>query len=226
MKGDDHVAVRMLVCCLVALALPSGAAAADGGSATYTARGATYDFALRNTGTTAWQDFAVIAPAGSQFVGGTTANEGSVHCVVGPPTTITCGPISTAGLGAGSSVDFTAVLQAPVACGAPFGFSVSATGVQPFTRVGDAVFAGSCAPPRLVRAVHVRRNGGVVTLTPPAWSVPPEAVVYRWQRCTGARCAALRGASGKRVRSAHAVRAVVVATFEDGTVLRSVSRRI
>jgi len=211
---------------VLALLAPAAASAADGGAATYTARGATYDFTLRNTGTTAWQAFGVVAPAGGAFVGGTTSNEGSVHCTVGPPTTITCGPISTAGLPAGAAIEFTAVMQAPVACGAPFQFSVSSSGVQPFTQVGDAVFTGSCAPPHLVRATRVRRIGRIVTLVPPAWSVPPEEVAYRWQRCTGSRCIAVHSATGTRISSAHAVRAIVTATFADGTVLRSVSRRI
>src|SRR5581483_4158966 len=135
-ERDDHRRWALLLVLLLvvpALVAPAPAAADDGGRATYTARGATYDFALRNTGTTAWQYFAVVAPPGASFVGGTTAVEGSARCVVGPPGTITCGPLSTFGFAPGSSMEFTAVLQSPIACGAPFGFSVSTTGAQPFT---------------------------------------------------------------------------------------------
>ena len=206
----------------LALVAPAVAAADDDGSATYTVRGATYDFALRNTGSTAWQSFSVAAPAGAVFVGGTTANEGSARCTVGPPASITC----VLGVVAGASVEFTAVLQAPVACGAPFQLSVTSAGEQTFTRVGDAVFVGSCAPPELVRAARVRRVGHVVTLAPPAWNVQPEEVAYRWQRCARARCVTVHGATGIRIRSAGLVRVVVTATFDDGTVLRSVSPRI
>ena len=229
-ERDDHRRWALLLVLLLfvpALVAPAPAAADDGGTATYTARGATYDFALRNTGTTAWQYFAVVAPPGASFVGGTTAVEGSARCVVGPPDTITCGPLSTFGFAPGSSMEFTAVLQSPIACGAPFGFSVSTTGAQPFTRVGDAVFTGSCAPPRVVRVPRLHRAGAVVTITPPLWSTPPEEISYAWQRCTGARCIALRGATGLlRIRTTHRVRAVVVATFADGTVLRSVTARV
>jgi hypothetical protein len=215
-----------LVSALLSLAVPPPAAAGDGGSATYTARGATYDFKLTNTGSTAWQYFSIAAPSGFVFVGGTTSVEASARCVVGPPSTIVCGPLSTYGLPPGASIGFTGVLQAPTACGEPFALAVSATGVQPFTPAGDAVFVGECVPPRVLRAVTVRRVGRIVTLSPPAWSTMPELVVYRWQRCTRAGCMAIRGTTGRRVRMSAVVRAVVTATFADGTVLRSISRKV
>jgi hypothetical protein len=216
----------LAVCAASALALPSAAAADDGGAATYIARGATYDFALTNTGTTTWQSFSLTAPSGSVFVGGTTSNEGSAHCVVGPPATIVCGPVATGLLAARGRVGFTGVLEAPVACGAPFALAVSATGAQPFTPVGNAVFVGSCAPPRVVRPPVVRRAGGLVTLSPPLWSTDPERVAYQWQRCTRAACVAIRDATGERVRARAPVRAVVTAVFPDGTVLHSVTRKV
>ena len=90
--------------------------------------------------------------------------------------------------------------------------------------IGSAVYAGSCAPPRVVRGAVVRRRGSVVTLTPPVWSETPVGVVYRWQHCTTA-CVTLPHSSAARIRSRAAVRAVVTAVFSDGARLRSVSAK-
>jgi hypothetical protein len=65
----------------------------------------------------------------------------------------------------------------------------------------------------------------VVTLVPPVWSVAPVRVVYQWQRCTPG-CSAIPHASSTRVTARAGVRAVVVATFADGSKLRSVSRTV
>ena len=217
----------LAVCAATALALPCTAAADDGGAATYTARGATYDFALTNTGTTTWQSFSLTAPPGSVFVGGTTSNEGSAHCVVGPPATIVCGPVSTGLLAPRGRVGFTGVLEAPVACGAPFALAVSATGAQPFTPVGNAVFVGSCAPPRVVRAARIRRVGRhAFAAIAPVWSEAPAAVRYEWQRCNGLRCTPIRGAMNPRITVVRTVvRVVVTAVFDDGSRLSSSSPR-
>jgi hypothetical protein len=162
----------------------------------------------------------LIGPAGTVFVGGSVGTEATVQCVIGPPASMVCGPTSVA---AGGQLGFTAFLGSAVACGAPFQFWVSSTGAAPYSRVGDAVFAGSCASPRLVRAVAVRRRGRVVTLVLPVWSTTPVRVAYQWQRCARA-CTAIAHAVSARVRSSARVRAVVTATFSDGTKLRSVSR--
>jgi hypothetical protein len=162
----------------------------------------------------------VVGPAGTAFVGGSVGTEATVQCVVGPPTSMVCGPTAVA---AGGQLGFTAFLSATGACGAPFQLWVSSSGGSPFTRVGDAVFVGSCAAPSVVRAVAVRRRGAVVALVPPLWSATPVRVVYRWQRCTPV-CRVIAHATSARVRERATVRAVVVATFADGTRLRSVSR--
>lgn len=164
----------------------------------------------------------LVGPAGTVFIGGSVWTEATVQCAIGPPAQIACGPI---GVAQGGRLGFTAFLGAAVSCGAPFQFSVSSTGAAPYTRVGDAVFAGSCAPPKLVRAAVVHRRGAVVTLVPPAWSVTPERVVYQWQRCTPG-CKAIPHATSARVRARVRVRAVVIATFADGEQLRAVSRTI
>ena len=52
----------------------------------YIANGNDYDFSLVNSGTTPWRSFYLVAPSGTAFVGGTTGNEASATCVVGPPT--------------------------------------------------------------------------------------------------------------------------------------------
>ena len=199
------------------------ARAGDGGSATYTARGTAYDFDLTNTGTTRWLSFMLVGPAGTVFIGGSVGTEATVQCAIGPPAQMACGPTSVV---MGGQLGFTAFLQAAVVpCGLPFQFWVSSTGAAPYTRVGDAVFVGSCAPPRLVRAVAVRRRGALVTLVPPVWSATPVRVVDQWQRCTPG-CAAIPHATSARVRTRARVRAVVIATFASGTQLRSVSRKV
>src|ERR1700733_10902620 len=84
-------AIAAIGCALVAAAV---AGAGDGGGGAYLSNGHNYDFALVNSGTTAWRSFYLIAPAGTSFVGGTTGNEASAPCVVGPPDQIECGPLS------------------------------------------------------------------------------------------------------------------------------------
>ena len=54
--------VRLAGVLVVALALAGVAAAADGGSGTYTSSADTYDFNLFNAGTTIWQYFVLIGP--------------------------------------------------------------------------------------------------------------------------------------------------------------------
>ena len=202
------------------LVAAGSAHAGDGGTATYTTRGTAYDFDLRNTGTTRWLSFMLVGPAGTVFVGGSVGTEATVQCAIAPPSQIACGPTAVA---VGGQLGFTAFLASAVTCGAPFQFWVSPTGAAPYSRVGDAVFVGSCAPPRVVRTVAVSRRARVVTLVPPSWSATPVRVVYRWQRCTSA-CKAIPHATSARVVARTRVRAVVTATFADGTTLRSVSR--
>lgn len=210
------------MCLVVALVAARSARAGDGGSASYTTRGAAYDFDLTNTGTTRWLSFMLVGPAGTVFVGGSVGTEATVQCAIAPSSSIACGPTAVA---VGGQLGFTAFLASPVSCGAPFQLWVSSTGAAPYTRVGDAVFAGSCAPPRLVRAVVARRRGALVTLVPPVWSVTPVQVVYRWQRCAPG-CRAIPQATSTRVRARGRVRAIAVATFADGKQLRSVSQTV
>jgi hypothetical protein len=214
------ISSRVAVVLVVALVAAGAARAGDGGTATYTTRGTAYDFDLRNTGTARWLSFMLVGPAGTVFIGGSVGTESTVQCAIAPSSSIACGPTAVA---VGGQLGFTAFLSSAVPCGSPFQFWVSPTGAAPYSRVGDAVFAGSCAPPRVVRAAVVRRRGDVVTLVPPVWSVTPVRVVYAWQRCT-AQCSAIAHATSTRVRTRARVRAVVTATFADGSTLRSVSR--
>jgi hypothetical protein len=164
----------------------------------------------------------LVGPAGTVFVGGSVGTEATVQCAIGPPAQIVCGPTAVA---VGGQLGFTAFLQATsvVPCGSPFQLWVSSTGAAPYTRVGDAVYAGSCTPPQVLRGVLVERRGVVATLVQPLWSTKPVRVVYRWQRCART-CTAIPRAVSARVRTLARVRAVVIATFADGTRLRSVSR--
>jgi len=183
---------------------------------------------LQNTGTTSWSWFSLTGPPGTVFLGGATAIEQTVPCVVGPPEEIVCGPISAAGLAPGGMVSFVGTLHAAVGCGASFAFAISATGVQPFTPVAPATFAGSCEPPALVAPAKLRRAGTrAVVATAPVWSETPAEVAYRWQRCART-CSPIRGASTLRlsVQAGESVRLVAVATFPDGESLRSVSARL
>ena len=196
------------------------ARADDGGTATYTSRGTAYDFDLKNTGTTRWLSFMLVGPPGTVFIGGSVGTEATVQCVIAPSSSIACAPTAVA---VGGQLGFTAFVSSAVPCGSPFQFWVSPTGAAPYSRVGDAVFAGNCEPPRVVRGAVVRRRGDVVTLVPPAWSATPVRVAYAWQRCTPG-CRAIPRAVLARVTAREKVRAVVTATFADGTTLRSVSR--
>jgi hypothetical protein len=221
---------------LAALASVGVAAAADGGSGTYTSSQRTYYFTLFNGGTTPWQYFELVGPAGASFVGGTTGVENSAHCVAGLPdgaaNEIECGPLTVA---ANVHIGFVATLAAPVACAAPFQLEVSSTGGASFTRVGDATLGGSCetvAPKALVPpAVHgMPAVGRTLTATAPTWSATPERVTYQWQLCTRTGCVPIRGATKlslkltKRV-AGHTVRIVATATF-DSLHVESVSKRI
>ena len=223
--------VAILAC--TALVCTSSAAAADGGSGTYTATSATYDFVLFNSGTTAWQYFSLIGPSGTRFLGGANAAEATARCVVGPPDEIECGPLSASLAPPLAHVTFVATLASPVSCGAPFAFYVSSTDSSSFTRVADLTSAGSCTtalraetPPAIA---GLPLAGRTLVATPPIWSTTPTRVAYRWQRCTKSRCADIAGATtlrltlGKRDRG-DAVRFVATATLDGATATTSSGR--
>jgi hypothetical protein len=221
---------------LLALVSVGVAAAADGGSGTYTSSQRTYYFTLFNGGTTPWQYFVLVGPTGASFVGGTTAVENSAHCVAGLPdgaqNEIECGPLT---LAANVHLGFVATLAAPVACGAPFQLEVSSTGGASFTQVGDATLAGSCeavAPKALVPpAVHgTPAVGRRLIATAPTWSATPGRVTYQWQVCATARCVAIDRATKLSLKltrrfAGHTVRIVATAAFDSRTV-ESASRKI
>lgn len=231
------MAVRTAVAaaCL-SLVIVGVAAAADGGSGTYTALQRTYYFTLFNSGTTIWQYFVLTGPSGASFIGGTTGIENSAHCVPGQPdgeaNEIECGPLNTV---MSAHLGFVATLAAPVPCGAPFRLDVSSNAAASFTRVTDVTLSGGCtaatpkatAPP----AIHgTPAVGRTLTATPPTWSATPTRVAYRWQLCTKSGCASIAGATRlslkltKRV-AGHTVRIVATATF-DSRQVESVSKRI
>lgn len=231
--------VAAAVACFALICAPA-AAAADGGSGTYTSTGQTYFFDLFNSGTTAWQYVILVGTPGTRFVGGTTGNEGSARCVVGQPdglaNEIECGsPGSATVIPPSGHVPFVATLSAFPECGAPFQLYVSSTGTPPFTRVGDATFSGSCAapapmvvaPPRLHGVPAVGRT---LTATAPRWSETPTRVTYRWQLCTHKACAPIKGATGLKLKltrrdAGHSVRIASTATF-DSVQVESVSKRL
>ena len=247
----DHVPVRpiprpaiqtlvALTCGVAALVFTSGSparAVADGGSGTYSAAGSTYGFDLQNAGTTPWQYFYLVGPAGTTFVGGATAGEITARCVAGQPdgspAEIECGPLSATGLQPNVQVAFVATLGAPPACGAVFQLEVSSTGSL-FTRVGDVTFAGSCStiPEALTRPVirGAPRVGKTLSVAPASWSAAPTLLAYQWQRCTSARCQAIGGATGlthtlTAADAGRSLRVVAAATFA-GTRVTSVSKPV
>jgi hypothetical protein len=228
------VRTAVAAACL-ALVIVGAAAAADGGSATYTVSQRTYYFTLLNSGTTIWQYFVLVGPAGASFIGGTTGIENSAHCVPGQPdgvaSEIECGPLTTA---VSAHLGFVATLAAPVACGVPFQFEVSSNGAASFTRLGDATLSGSCtaAVPEALTPPAVRGTptvGRTLTATPATWSATPTRVAYQWQRCTRTGCVPISGATKlslkltKRV-AGHTVRIVATATF-DSVRVESASKR-
>ena len=227
------VARRLAFVALLATCVCAGAASAsDGGSGTYTATGSTYYFVFFNDGTTAWQYFYLVGPPGTRFVGGGTISEASPRCAVGEPEArpdeIECGPLAASLAPPQVHLGFAATLAAPVACGSPFQLYVSSTGAAPFTRVGDAVFAGSCAATRLHALTPPAIQGTAVVghtlrATPPVWSATPGRVSYRWQRCSKQACSSIRGARKlslalTRPDRGRAVRLAATATLGGATV--------
>jgi hypothetical protein len=231
--------VAVILCAgaaLVGAAAPT-ARSADGGSGTYTATGRTYYVTLVNTGTTPWQFFFLVGPAGTVVDGGATViGESTARCVAGQPdgspAEIECGPLAAP---PSLHFGFVVTLSAPVACGTSFQLDVSSTGVAPFTRVGDVTFAGSCASasPHVVARPTLHGTptvGKTLTASAPIWSVPPTRVEYQWQLCTTASCSPIRGAMGLTLKlrsrdAGNSVRIVATATL-DGTRVTSASRAI
>jgi hypothetical protein len=221
------------------LVFAGAAAAIDGGSGTYTSTHGTYDFNLFNGGTTSWQYFILVGTAETRFVGGTTGNESSARCVVGQPdglpNEIECGPVSLSVIPPTGHLAFVATLSAFPVCGAPFELYAGSTGTSPFTRVGDASFAGSCsaAPPRALTApslAGVPAVGHTLTAQAPTWNVTPGSVTYQWQLCTARGCAPINAAHGLTLKLAkrmagHTVRIVSIGTFAGSTV-ESLSKRL
>jgi hypothetical protein len=232
------VKVAVVAACL-ALVCVGPSSAADGGSATYTSTGRTYEFNLFNGGTASWQYFILVGPSGTRFVGGTTGNEGSARCIAGQPDgqadEIECGPVSANVIPPSGHLGFVATLSAFPDCGAPFELYVSSTGTPPFSRVGDATFAGSCTAvlPGAVTAprLHgVPTAGRLLTATPPTWSAAPTRVTYQWQLCIHTGCTPIKMATGLRLKltkrmAGHTVSIVATATF-DGQKVTSSSKAI
>jgi hypothetical protein len=216
--------------------------AGDGGSGTYTVFGASYDFELRNGGTTQWQSFVLVGPPGTTFLGGATAGEITARCVGGQPdgqvNEIECGPLSVT---PGAQVLLVATVAAPGSCAAGFGLTVISAGSTAGTNVGEVTPAGSCAAasptgvatPRLVTRPKLRGTpvaGGLLGLTPPRWSAPATHVVYQWQLCTGTGCRRIAGAAGPTLRLTaveigRSVR-VVVSAAVSGAELTAASGRV
>ena len=233
------VRVGSIAAACLALVCVTAAAAADGGSGTYTSTGRTYDFNLFNSGTTAWQYFILIGASGTRFVGGTTGNEGSARCVVGQPdgqtNEIECGPVSPSVIPPTGHIAFVATLSAFPECGASFQLYVSSTGTPPFSRVGDATFSESCVavPPGAVTSPSLHGAptvGRSLTATAPTWSTTPTRVTYQWQLCTTTGCVPIKGATRLTLKltkrmAGHSVRIASIATF-DGRTVESVSKRI
>lgn len=222
---------------LAAIACALGAAGAAGGAIpgnSYLADGHDYDFTLVNAGTAAWHSFYLVAPAGTSFVGGTTGNEASATCVVGPADRLECGPLSPSTMPPGGSVSFVATTTTTASCGPAFALFVSADGVS-YVDAGDLVAAPACGAqaPRALTQPALRgtaKVGATLHVAAPRWSAPPSSVAYRWERCTPARCAAIAGAAGRsllltRADAGHAIRVVVAATIA-GRLVRASSPRV
>jgi hypothetical protein len=188
----------------------------DGGSGSYVASGHDYDVAFYNAGTTPWRGFAVTAPPGMTFIGGTTGNEGSATCVANG-NQIQCGPIGVNVMPPQAHLTFVATMKDAAVCGPTFALAVSSDG-STYTQVGDIAPASACAPHALTRPV-LRRVGKWIRATAPAWSSPPTRVVYRWQWCRGSRCVPVGSGLALTVRRSGAYRLVATATFDRQTAV-------
>jgi hypothetical protein len=226
--------VVLLACAVLALVGSSAAAAATGGSGTYTASGRTDYLVLFNSGSAPWLSFYLVSPAGTTFVGGaTTAGESTARCILGQPDgtadEVECGPLSATTAPPNVHLGFVATLNVPAPCGASYELDVSTTGLPPYTRIGDVTFSGSCAalqpaavtPPTLQ---GLPRVGHTLTATAPTWNEPPTRVGYQWQRCTASGCTAIKGATRLRLAldgrdAGHRVRIVATATIGDVKVV-------
>lgn len=204
------------------LALPAGGS--------YVTSGNTYGFDLSNSGPTAWRSFAIVAPAGVAFVGGTTGNEGSATCTVGPPTQIVCGPLGPAVVPSQGRISFVATMSAPAVCGVTFQLFVSTADGVPPAYVSDVTAAPACAQPAAPSVatrptVHgTPAAGRTLRATPPSWSARPSSVRYRWQRCTPKACTAIADGLVLRLTKqdvGKTVRLVATATVAGHTVRTS-----
>jgi hypothetical protein len=221
-------ALAAIACALVA----GGAAGAAGQGGTYLANGHDYDFALVNSLTAAWQSFYLVAPSGTSFVGGTTGNEESADCIVGPPDKIECGPLLPSTIPPSAGIPFVATTGSAATCGPAFALFVSTDG-STYVSAGDLVAAPSCGmqapraltPPSLYGASKV---GATLRVVPPQWSSQPSRVAYHWERCTNKSCVTIAGAARPSLRltpadAGHTIRAVVTATIA-GVQVRVLSR--
>lgn len=220
------------------------AASADGGGGAYTVSGTSTDVDLVNTGSTAWQSFVVIAPAGTTFLGGATAGEITAHCVAGQPdgrpNEVECGPLSGAGVVPGAQTLFVATSTSPLPCGSPIQLEVISTGRTAPTRVADVTPASTCSPgpappparPQLAVPAVIHGTavvGGRLTASPPAWTAPSTGLRYRWQLCSPA-CRPIARANGPGLRlvareAGHSVRVVATASV-GGVGVTSASARV
>lgn len=226
------LAVSAAVACALAAAGSAGAAGRQTGG--YVTNGHDYDFALVNSGTIAWSSFYLVAPAGVTFLGGTTGNEASAVCAVGPSSTITCGPLSPSTVPPLAGVSFVATTASAAVCGPTFALFVSTDGAT-YVDAGDLGAAPACgrqAPRALGRPsiLGVPKVGAIVRVGSVRWSAPPSHVSYRWERCTVTRCVTIAGTAGPSLRltradARRAVRAVVTATVA-GARVRVPSREL
>jgi hypothetical protein len=132
---------------VVATGVAAGLVSADdGGSGTYAASGSSFQVALVNSGTTAWQFFTLTAPPGMTFAGGATQGESTARCTAGQPdglpNELECGPLAVA---PGARVGVVATVTGTAGCGAPLHLAVSSTGTPPFSQATDVVPSASCA---------------------------------------------------------------------------------
>lgn len=198
---------------------------------------ATYDFVLLNGGSTAWQSFVIVGPAGTTFVGGATVGEITARCVAGQPdgfaNEIECGPLSGSGVAPGARVVFAGTLSTGSGCGATFQLEVSPTGAAPFAAAGDATPVAGCAasPPGALAPPGIRgtaRVGRTLTVAAATWTAAPSHVAYQWQRCADSRCRTIstkRTLVLTRADAGRTVRVVAVATI-GGSEVTSVSKPV
>jgi hypothetical protein len=210
-----------LAALVIAMGVAAGQVSADdGGSGTYAASGSSFQVALVNSGTTAWQFFTLTAPPGTTFAGGATQGESTARCTPGQPdglpNELECGPLAVA---PGARVGVVATVTGTAGCAAALHLAVSSTGIPPFSQATDVVPSSSCATNPSAQAgggCSAAAEEAADAATVAELAAEEKAVSFNWS-----------GASNllARMRSSSAVKAARIAAARLNALAAAVAGR-